>query len=361
MKKNIIIATGGTGGHVFPAMSLAKTFLDNGYNVLVTTDKRGEKFFTNSNLKYKVIDTGASITNIKSVMNICKGVFQSICLMFRFKPSAVIGFGSYATLPTLIAGKLFCRPIFLHEGNAFVGKINKLFLWSAVNIFTTFQEIYGINIEYSSKISFAGTIVRDDIKQYYNEIYKYPTDGNFNILITGGSGGASFFSNEFIKTFEFINDDLRKKIKVIHQVKTEDELKTVEKFYANHNIKSEVKTFFNDMPQRMLNSDLIVCRSGIGTIGEISFIGRPCIMIPSPNVANDHQLYNAKFYNKNSACVLVEEGTFIAKSFAKEFEKLLVNKDVMEDLAKNIKSMATVDSNDKIFTTINDYLLNKDM
>lgn len=361
MKKKIIISTGGTGGHVFPAISIAKTFLDNDYDVLITTDERGKKFFVNSNLNYKVISSGYSIKSIKSIINIFKGIIESFFLIRKFKPLAVVGFGCYATLPVMIASKFFKKSIFLHEGNVFVGRINNLFIKDAVNIFTTFQEMYGVNIKYCDKISFAGIVVRDDIKQYSNNIYNYPTDGKFNILITGGSGGASFFSNDFIRIFEFISKDLKERIKIIHQVKGEEEVEKIKEFYSQQNIKAEVKTFFTDMPQRMVDGDLIICRSGIGTIGEISFIGRPCIMIPSPNVINDHQLHNAKFYLKSNACMLIEEKTFIAKSFAEEFEKLLNNKDKMEELAKNIKSMSILDSNEKIFNTVNDYIINNNI
>lgn len=359
MKRNIIIATGGTGGHIFPAMSVANTFIDNDYNVLITTNEKSEKFFVNSKLNYKIINSGSSILKLKSICNIIKGTLQSIILFFKFKPEAVIGFGSYATLPILIVSKLFKVPIFLHEGNAFVGKINKIFFASSVNVFTSFQEIYGVNIKYSDKICFSGAIPKSEIMKYYDNVYKYPQNGKFNILITGGSGGASFFSTELIKIFDFISDDLRNKLEIVHQVKSNEEVEIVKDYYSKKNIKSEVKTFFEDISDRMLKSDLIICRSGIGTISEISVVGRPCIMIPSPNVANDHQLYNARFYNKNNSCILFEEKNFIIKSFSIEFEELLNNKDKMEELASNIKSMAVIDSNFKIFEIVNDYLLKK--
>ena len=107
MKKKIIISTGGTGGHVFPAISIARTFLKNDYDVLVTTDERGKKFFVNTDINYKVINSGYSIKSIKSIFNIIKGIIQSIFLIKKNKPVAVVGFGCYATLPVLIASKLF--------------------------------------------------------------------------------------------------------------------------------------------------------------------------------------------------------------------------------------------------------------
>lgn len=359
MTKNIIIATGGTGGHVFPAMSVAKTFIDNGYDVNITTDVRGEKFLSNSGLKYTVISCGYNIKKIKSIFNIFRGFIQSLFFIKKHKPDAIIGFGSYTTLPILFVAKFFKIPIFLHDGNVFIGKTNKLFLDNAINIFTSFQEIYGVNIKYSDKICFTGAVTRTEIKEYCNNIYKYPDDGKLKILITGGSGGASFFSYEFLKIFNYFDKDLKSNIKIYHQVKTEKELEDVQRFYGKVNIRSEVKLFFNDMPKKMFESDFIVCRSGIGTISEVSMIGRACVMVPSPNVANDHQLYNAKFYNKSNACILVEEKKFVPENTAKMIIELLKNKNSMETLANNIKSMAVLDANEKIFSVVNDYLIDK--
>ena len=353
--KKIMIATGGTGGHIFPAISVAETFKKNGYSVLITVDERGEKYLEKSDLKYKVIKSGYSLFRLKSLMSIMFGFFQSIFTILRFKPDVVTGFGSYTTLPVLMANGIMHKPLFLHEGNAFVGKINKLFLKKSVNMFTSFQEIFNVNIKDSNTLYFAGAVIRNDLKKYTNQEYKY-NGNNLTILITGGSGGASFLSNEFIKVFDFINKDLKSKINVIHQVKTKEELEEVKAFYKKYIIDSEVKTWFDDMPKKMFESDLIVCRSGIGTISEVSALGRPCIMIPSPNVANDHQLYNAKFYSRNNACILLEEKDFVAKDFALKLTNLLNDEGKMTELASNIKSMAILNSNETIFDVINKYI-----
>ena len=361
MKNNsIIISTGGTGGHIIPAVALAEYFSEKKYSGMVVGDDNVKKYLNGDKIKFQKINSGSSLRKVKSVMNIIKGFLQSLKIVKNIKPDAVIGFGCYTTLPMLMACKIKKVPIFLHEGNAFIGKINRFFSKDCINIFTSFQELYGMDYKYSNKIVFSGSVVRNEVKSYYNDIYKNKSaNEKIKILITGGSGGASFFSKEFIKVFLYINKNLKDRLEICHQVKGKNEIDEVKYFYNKENIKSEVKDFFDDLPKKMYDSDLIICRSGIGTISEISFIGRACIMVPSPNVANNHQTYNAKFFERSNACFLLEEKSFVAQNFAKTFEDIINNK--LEILAKNIKSMAVLDADEKIYNIINSYINDKNI
>jgi UDP-N-acetylglucosamine--N-acetylmuramyl-(pentapeptide) pyrophosphoryl-undecaprenol N-acetylglucosamine transferase len=357
-KKSIIIATGGTGGHINPAIATAECFIKNDYDVLVVGNDKIEKYLVGKNIKYKIVSCGSSLTSFKSVANIIKGMFQSFRIIINFKPLAVIGFGSYTTLPMLLVSKFKKITIFLHEGNSFVGKINRLFLDNAKYIFTSFQELYGINIKYTSKVQFTGVPVRKEIKKLSDNAFKYPKDDEkFKILITGGSGGASFFSNDFLKVFEYLNANLRKKIKVFHQVKLKEELDTVRSLYEKLNIESEVLQFFDDFPQKVVESHLVICRSGIGTASELSAIGRPTVFVPSPNVANDHQLYNANFFKRNGACIVIEEKYFVANDFTRKLEELINSEDILIDMSKKIKGIAIFDAEDKIVKIVGDELV----
>lgn len=357
MKCSIVISTGGTGGHIIPAVTMAEYFLDKGYNVTVVGDKKTENYIKNSKIAFYEIKSGYTLKKINSLLSIFKGFLSSLKIIRETKPDVVIGFGCYTTLPILLASKIKKIPIFLHEGNAFIGKINRFFLKDCVNIFTSFQEIYGIDVKQSDKILFTGSVVRKDVIKYYNDTYKSKKENDvIKILITGGSGGASFFSTEFIKVFQHMNKNMRNRLYIYHQVKTKEELDSVKLFYNKENIKSEVKLFFDDLPQKMFDSDLVVCRCGIGTLSELSVIGRASIMVPSPNVANDHQLYNAKFFERSGACVIVEEKSFVAQNFATTIENIINNK--LEMLANNIKSMAVINADSVIFDTIDEFINN---
>lgn len=355
MRNSIIISTGGTGGHIIPAVALAEYFLTKKYNVVVVGDDNTEKYIKNDKITFKKIESSSSLKSIKSLFTIFKGFLQSLKIIKKENPDIVIGFGCYTTFPMLLASKVKNIPIFLHEGNAFVGKVNRTFSKYCINLFTSFQEIYGIDVKQSDKIIFSGSIVREEVKKYYNDLYK-KNDDKINILITGGSGGASFFSKEFIKVFLHIDKKIKNNLFIYHQVKTKEELDGVKLFYNKENIKSEVKLFFDDLPEKIYNSDLVVCRCGIGTLSELSVIGRASIMVPSPNVANNHQFYNARFFERNKACVLLEESSFVAQNFADTFVDVINNR--LEELANNIKAMAVVDADEIIFNTIDSFISN---
>lgn len=348
-RKKIIISTGGTGGHIFPAIVLAKYLKKNKFDVLLIGNKKISDYIKKGELEYKIINSGYNLKSFKSIKNIIYGIIQSVKIFKEFKPDLVVGFGSYATLPVLIVAYFKKINLYLHEQNSHIGRINRFFSKYAKCIFTSFQEIYGIKIEYSSKIVFSGIPIRDEVKSYSNTIYKYPeSDEKFNILITGGSGGASFFSNELIKTFSFLDKDIKKKIFIYQQVKEIEEIESVKSFYKREGIDCEVKQFFINMPELISNSHIIIARSGIGTASEISAIGRPVIFIPSPNVVNNHQFYNADFYKRSNACVLVDEKTFMPPNFANLLKELLLNKQKLEELANNIKALSVKNAEETI-------------
>lgn len=361
-KRKIVIATGGTGGHINPAIVVAEKLIQNNYDVLVVGNDKIKNYLVDKNIDYKIINCGNSLTNFKSLFNIIRGIFQSIKILFCFKPSVVIGFGSYTTLPILLICKIKKIKILLHEGNSFIGKINNFFLKDAIYIFTSFQEMYGINIKYSNKIYFTGFPLKKEVKKLYNSIYSYPDNENkFKILITGGSGGASFFASVFLEMFNYIDSKIKKNIKVFHQVKENEELDKVKLFYNQHNIENEVKEFFDDLPTKMMESNLIICRAGIGTASEVAVIGRPVIFIPSPNVINNHQFYNANFFKKSASVIVVEEKYFLPNKFAEEFTNLIQDKDKLIYMANNIKSLATLNAEDEILKVVDDLYIEEEI
>lgn len=349
MEKKVIISTGGTGGHINPAIAMAEYLIKNKFDVMVVGNKNIEKYLKGKDIKYKVIDCGYSVKNFKSLFNIFKGVMESFSIIHKFGAGVVLGFGSYTTLPTLLVAKVMKKIILLHEGNSFLGRTNSFFLKDAEYLFTSFQEVYGVNINYSDKIYFTGIPMKEEIKKLYNNTYTLPKDGEkFKILITSGSGGASFFSDSFLETFSFVDKKLRSGLKIYHQVKEAEEVELVKTFYESVGIESEVKMFFDDLPQKILESHLVICRSGSATASELAVIGRPAIFVPSPNVKDDHQLYNANFYEKNGAGIVLEEKYFIANNFAKELTKIIKDKNQLKTLAENIKSLVIMDTEEKI-------------
>ena len=211
-KKKIILTTGGTGGHIFPAITTSNLLKEAGYSVMIVGDKQLEKYVDNIECEYKIVETGKT-KSIKTVISLIKGFFQNVAIIKQFKPDLVIGFGSYATFSILLASKFLKVPFFLHESNSIIGKVNKWMSGFAKCIMINFHELYGINIKNTSKIKIVGMPIRENIAKLANKEYKYPDfskNEKFNIFITCGSGGATFFGTSLIEAIKLLDENIKK-------------------------------------------------------------------------------------------------------------------------------------------------------
>ncbi|MDR1425939.1 MAG: undecaprenyldiphospho-muramoylpentapeptide beta-N-acetylglucosaminyltransferase [Rickettsiales bacterium] len=357
--KNIIVATGGTAGHIFPAISVGLLLKERGYDVLFIGNRSIEEYLGSFDFSYELIESPKEPKKLRSLFSLLKGIWQSFKIFRKFRPDAVIGFGGYTTIPTLLMAKFMGIKIYIHEQNLYVGDTNRFFLKYARCVFTSLQEIYGISIDYKDRVYFTGNPVRREIKELYNlSDFQYPKeDETFNILITGGSGGSSFLATELLKAFRFLKKETKHKIHIFHQVKREEEIEIATSFYEKEAIVAEVKLFFKDLVKKILQSHLIICRAGMGTSSELAAIGRPAIFIPSPNVKNNHQLHNAKFFERSGACLILEESNFSPESFASSLESLMGDREKLLDLASNMKKLAITDAEEKIVNYIDDDII----
>ncbi|MDR3079169.1 MAG: UDP-N-acetylglucosamine--N-acetylmuramyl-(pentapeptide) pyrophosphoryl-undecaprenol N-acetylglucosamine transferase [Rickettsiales bacterium] len=348
--RNVILTAGGTAGHVFPAMAVGSLLRERGHSVLFLGDGRLGDYATQSGFPHRLVTSGRNLKSFKSLFSVLQGIWQSFRIIRNFKADAVIGFGSYVTFPILTAAALTRTAIYLHEQNLFVGDANKFFLSHGKRIFTSLQETYGVRIDYSGKICFSGNPVREEVRRLRDApAYRRPEPcGAVNILITGGSGGASFMATELLEAFHFLGEKTKKRIRVSHQVKEAGELEMVRLFYDREMIEGEVRLFFQDMPLRILQSHLVIARSGMGTISELAMVGRPAILIPSPNVKNNHQLHNARFFERSGGCLVVEESTFRPEKFASDLEFLIADGEKLEELASNMRKLAVLDAEERI-------------
>jgi len=357
-KNKIAIVTGGTGGHIIPAKALAKFLIKKGYQVLLIGDKNYKNYVSNKDkIDYKIIKVGKNLKNLNDIINIIIGFLQSLYFLILKKPDLVIGFGSYATFPFLSASLLMRKKILLHEQNSYVGKVNYFFGRFAKAIMTTYHEMYGIRFADVEKIKFVGNPVRNRIKKLNSSKYSYPKKNEkFNVLILGGSGGATFFSKELIKIFEELPKKVIEKLNVVEQCR-EDDLENVKSFYKDLGLKAELKTFFKDIDKKIKNAHLIISRSG-SSIFEFAIARKPMILIPSPNVKNDHQTKNAKQFADVKACIIIPEKTFNVDNFRKDFVKLIKDKSKLKTMAKNTQEMVVLDADERILKIIRSCLIN---
>lgn len=357
MNKKIIIATGGTGGHIFPAIAVANELKKENIKVLIIGDKKLDNYSNHISVDYKVVSTAKTKT-FKSAYFIVKGIVQTFFIFKKEKPDFVIGFGSYASFPSLVAAKLLKIPFALHEQNTCVGKVNRWFQNYAEVIFTSFPEIFGFNINNSEKIKYVGNPIRKNIKVLSNNVYKYPNFENgekFNIFVVAGSGGASFFGNDFLNFIEYLDPKIIKNIHITHQVR-EDDLEKVKTLYKNKNISAEVNTFFNDINLQYAKANLVIARAGATTIAELASIGLPTIFIPSPFVANNEQYKNSKLLEKREACIMFKQEDFNGVKFGKLLNELILNKDKLINLSNNIRQFTNINAEINIKEAIKEIL-----
>jgi UDP-N-acetylglucosamine--N-acetylmuramyl-(pentapeptide) pyrophosphoryl-undecaprenol N-acetylglucosamine transferase len=359
VKKNIVIATGGTGGHIFPAKAFAKTLLDNGYGVTIIADEKYLNYVKeNEKIDYKIIFCGRDLKNIKDIKNIVKGFFQTLFYMRKESVDLVIGFGGYASLPTLLVAKILKKEIIIHEQNAYIGKINKFFSKYARIIATSYREFYGIRYDDMEKIRFTGVPVRKKIVELSQKEYLVPNfskDEKLNILVLGGSGGAKFFGEELVGAISGLDEKHRSKINVVHQCREED-IENVKKIYGEAKIKSEVKPFFDDIDKKIEGAHLVIARAGASSIAEFTIAGKPMILIPFPFSANDHQLKNAKSLESKNAAILIEQNKFEKKEFSKLLSDFIDSPKKLQDLAKKSREQGIFNANTKLLDIVEDII-----
>ncbi|HSQ97754.1 MAG TPA: undecaprenyldiphospho-muramoylpentapeptide beta-N-acetylglucosaminyltransferase [Rickettsiales bacterium] len=350
VKPKIFLATGGSGGHIFPALSVANELTKNDFNVCVIADKVFERY-SNGNINNRIINTGKTLNSFFNIKEIIKGVLQSRHLIKKENPDLVVAFGSYATLPVLISCIITKTPFMLHEQNVYIGKINKFFAKYSQKVMTSYHELYGVSFNDMEKIVFTGNPVRKEIQRLSNIEYKYPNEEKFNILITGGSSGAEIFSEYLPKIFDFSHKEEQKRIKIFHQVR-EEYLDQVKEYYKKINVEAIVSTFFKNIDELLEKAHLVIGRSGSGTLNEVAIAGKPIVLIPLKNSSNNHQEINAKLFSKNKAALIVLEKNFNIKDFQRLFFDLIQNKKLLEEMAKNIKNMSVINADIRIVDII---------
>ena len=351
----IFLATGGSGGHIMPAISVAKKLTEENYNICILGDEIYKKY-SSCNLNYRIIPAGKTLKSFTDLKKIAIGIMSARSFIAKEKPNLVVSFGSYATLPTLIACILTKTPFIIHEQNAYIGKINKLFAKYAKQVMTTYYELYGLKFTDMNKVVYTGSPVRKEIKELYNIPYKYPEpEEKFVVLITGGSGGAQLFSEYLPKIFNNTYLKEEKKLKIYHQVR-EEYVNKVKTHYSLLNIDATVQSFFPNMSELLAKSHLVIGRAGSGTLCETAIAGKPSIIIPLSSRANNRQIDNAKSFVRQDASILVLEKDFSIKSFQELFFNTIKDKEKLETIANNVRKLAVPDADVNIVNIIKNNL-----
>jgi UDP-N-acetylglucosamine--N-acetylmuramyl-(pentapeptide) pyrophosphoryl-undecaprenol N-acetylglucosamine transferase len=295
----ILISAGGTGGHLFPAESLAAELGRRGWTVDLATDERADKYgraFPARDIHIiasQTIRGRSPVALAKTALALGRGILQAFRLIRRIRPAAVVGFGGYPTFPPLMAASLARVPAILHEQNAVMGRANVRLSERVKAIATSFPDVRMPEAA-RAKVIMTGNPVRSMVLKAAQIAYVPPEpDGTFKLLVFGGSQGARVFADLVPPAIAFLPGAYRRRLTLVQQVRAEDMTRLTEALVAS-GIAFDIAPFFVDLPERIALSHLVVCRSGASTVTELSVIGRPSILVPLPGALDQDQAANAR-------------------------------------------------------------------
>jgi UDP-N-acetylglucosamine--N-acetylmuramyl-(pentapeptide) pyrophosphoryl-undecaprenol N-acetylglucosamine transferase len=351
---HIVLAAGGTGGHIFPAEALAEELVAAGHKVSLVTDSRFCDYAAGSMkgvlgqipIHYVQAGTlGAGILGkVKGLSKMAYGVFQARRLLARLKPHVVVGFGGYPSFPTMIAASYGGYPTVIHEQNAVLGRANRVLASKVNRIATSFADTRMIQDENRSKEVLVGNPVRAAVKALHSVPYsELEQDGVMRLLVTGGSQGAKVFSTIVPGAIALLPEGLQQRIRVDQQVRAEDMDKT-RAAYKNIGIAADLAPFFTDIPARLASAHLVIARSGASTMAEVTCAGRPAILVPYPNSADDHQKVNASALDDCGGGWMMTQDSFTVEALAAKIEAFLLLPASLTRSAENAKSSGRVNA-----------------
>ncbi|MDB5629698.1 MAG: UDP-N-acetylglucosamine--N-acetylmuramyl-(pentapeptide) pyrophosphoryl-undecaprenol [Tardiphaga sp.] len=350
----IMLAAGGTGGHLFPAEALGVTLMKRGYRVRLITDSRAIRFsglFSKDMMDVVPSETmrGRSPLALARIsMALGLGTAMSVALMRRLKPAAVVGFGGYPTLPPLFAARLCGIPAIIHESNAVMGRANRLLSKRVAAIATSLPGVLDHDASLAAKTTMTGTPMRPAILAAAAVPYAAPEIGGaLRLLVVGGSQGARVMSDTVPGAIERLEPALWSRLVLTQQVRDED-LTRVRAVYDRLKIQVDLQPFFSDLPVRLASSHLVVSRSGAGTVAELAAIGRPSILVPLPGALDQDQFANAGVLADAGGAIRIAQVDFTPDRLAAEISALAAEPARLASMAKAARAAGTLDAAERL-------------
>jgi UDP-N-acetylglucosamine--N-acetylmuramyl-(pentapeptide) pyrophosphoryl-undecaprenol N-acetylglucosamine transferase len=348
--QSVMLAAGGTGGHLFPAFALAEELGRRSIAVDLVTDMRGDRFGTSFPARaiYRVPSatfSGRSILGAgRAAWMLARGIAASLKLMREVKPAAVIGFGGYPAFPPLVAARLRKIPTALHEQNAVLGRANRVLANHVSVVAASFENTKLLAGSALAKSRVTGNPVRDQVVDWATQSYQPPgKSGPFSLLVFGGSQGARFFSDTVPAALATLPDAVRTRLFVVQQCRQED-LARVEEAYGEAGIRAHLAAFFANLPEEMARAHLVVARSGASTVAELAVMGRPAILVPLPHAIDNDQLNNARRLAEAGGAWCMEQNVLTPEALAAAVGGLLAEPDTLTRAAAAAKTQGRPDA-----------------
>jgi len=352
--RHVLVAAGGTGGHLFPAEALGAALARRGVGLDLATDSRAAHYggsfpahtthiIPSSKLRgrdpFSIVTTAAIIGG---------GVVKASALLRRLKPSAVIGFGGYPTVPPLLAASLRRIPTIIHEQNAVMGRANRFLAGRVTAIATGFRGVSLPDAKLASKTAWVGNPVRPAVILASSTPYAVPeVGGPLRLLVFGGSQGARVMAEIVPSAIRQLEPALWSRLHIVQQARDED-LQAVKNGYAELKISADVAPFFSDLPARMAASHLVISRSGASTVAELAAIGRPSILVPLPNALDQDQMANAGMLETAAGAIRLPQPEFTPSRLASEISALAAEPQRLAAMAASAKKAGTLDAAERL-------------
>lgn len=350
----ILLAAGGTGGHLFPAEALGVELIRRGLRVRLATDARALRYsglFTPKNIDVVPSETVRGrdpVSLARTAFMLGYGTLVATNLVRRLKPSAVVGFGGYPTVPPLMAARLLGVYSVIHDANAVLGRANR-FLSGRVNaIATSLPGVLDRDPSLASKTTTVGTPMRPAVLAAAAAPFASPeANGPLRLLVVGGSQGARVMSDIVPSAVERLEPALWSRLVLTQQVREED-MARVRAVYERLKINAELAPFFSDLPARLASSHLVVSRSGAGTVAELAAIGRPSILVPLPGAIDQDQFANAGVLSQVDAALRIPQSEFTPDRLASEISALAAEPARLTAMSAKARKVGRLDAAERL-------------
>jgi UDP-N-acetylglucosamine--N-acetylmuramyl-(pentapeptide) pyrophosphoryl-undecaprenol N-acetylglucosamine transferase len=333
----VLLAAGGTGGHMFPAQALAEELLARGWRVGLQTDARGARYAGGfpgavpvTQVPAATFARGGLAAKAAAPFRIAAGMAAAARAMRRDRPRLVAGFGGYPSIPALLAAGLLGIPRMIHEQNGVPGRVNR---WFAPRVNRIACGVWPTALPPGSNAAHTGNPVRAAIRARAGAPYTPPGDYPLALVVFGGSQGARLFADVVPSAVASLPGDILTRLRVAQQARPEDTGR-VEAAYAAIGIRAEVAPFFADMPDRLAEAQLVVARAGASSLADIAAIGRPSILIPYAAAAHDHQTANAEPFDAAGAASVIAEAALDPVTLARHMAAILSDAALAADMAR---------------------------
>lgn len=354
LKQPVILAAGGTGGHIFPAEALAEVLLARGERVILVTDSRFAQFKTGvlSKIEKRTIRAGTIGGSLwkkaAGAAYLVLGIMQAKKILRELNPKVVVGFGGYPSFPTVYGAPGLNIPTVIHEQNSVLGRANRLLAPRVTRIATSFPDTQMLADKDKPKVYMTGNPVRTSIRALKDIPYpSVPQDGKMHILVTGGSLGATVFSEVVPGAIAKLPAALRARIRIDQQCREAD-IDSARDTYHQMGVNVDLASFFVDLPARLAASHLIIARSGASTVSELAAAGRPAILVPLPSALDNHQYYNASALEAVGGGWVMTQDGFTVDSLSARLEAFLTAPATLSKAAENAKQLGSPDAAEKL-------------